>query len=156
MELFRTSKVTMMFLVSLLLVLPFSHGFLSPPIPISTLSHLSSSSLRVLRTPEAVFERASTQDLLDDLIDESVRLSARRPIMLQFEPSGAKIWRRWRGTIFSETWRNTIRNMLFASAVGVYFRLHPSMKARLAGFSILWQQLLGLTTFTLTFFLNVR
>ena len=37
----------------------------------------------VLTTPEAIIEQASTQKLLDVLIDESVRTSARRPIMMQ-------------------------------------------------------------------------
>jgi hypothetical protein len=41
----------------------------------------------VLTTPESIIEQASTQNLLDDLIDESVRTSARRPIMMQFDPS---------------------------------------------------------------------
>ena len=49
----------------------------------------SSSTARhmVLTTPESIIEQASTQNLLDDLIDESVRTSARRPIMMQFDPS---------------------------------------------------------------------
>jgi hypothetical protein len=41
----------------------------------------------VLTTPEAIIEQASTVTLLDDLIDESVRTSARKPIMMQFDPS---------------------------------------------------------------------
>jgi hypothetical protein len=41
----------------------------------------------VLTTPESIIEQASTITLLDDLIDESVRTSARRPIMMQFDPS---------------------------------------------------------------------
>ena len=45
----------------------------------------------VLTTPEAVIERASTVNLLDDLIDESVRTSARRPIMMQFDPSAGMV-----------------------------------------------------------------
>ena len=47
-----------------------------------------SSTVRqmVLTTPEAIIEQASTQNLLDNLIDESVRTSARRPIMMQFDP----------------------------------------------------------------------
>ena len=65
---------------------------------------ISSSQRMVLTTPEAIFEQASTTTLLDDLIDESVRTSARRPIMLQFDPSSGWIWKRWKGTIFSETW----------------------------------------------------
>lgn len=47
----------------------------------------SSTELHVLTTPEAIFEETSTQNLLDDLIDESVRTSARRPVMMQFDPS---------------------------------------------------------------------
>ena len=48
----------------------------------------SSSSLNmVLRTPEEIFEQTSTVNLLDDLLDESVRTSSRRPIIRQFDPS---------------------------------------------------------------------
>jgi hypothetical protein len=48
----------------------------------------SSTALHmVLTIPESVIEQASTVNLLDDLIDESVRTSARRPIMMQFDPS---------------------------------------------------------------------
>lgn len=37
----------------------------------------------VLTTPESIIEQASTEKLLDILIDESVRTSARKPIMMQ-------------------------------------------------------------------------
>ena len=48
----------------------------------------SSSSLNmVLRTPEEIFEQTSTVNLLDGLLDESVRTSSRRPIIRQFDPS---------------------------------------------------------------------
>ena len=48
----------------------------------------SSTALHmVVTTPEAIIEQASTVNLLDDLIDESVRTSARRPVMRQFDPS---------------------------------------------------------------------
>jgi hypothetical protein len=47
----------------------------------------------VLTTPESVFEQASTEILLDDLIDESVRTSARKPIMMQFDPSSGYVSR---------------------------------------------------------------
>jgi len=49
----------------------------------------------VLTTPESIIEEASTQNLLDDLIDESVRTSARRPIMMQFEPSSGWVSAWW-------------------------------------------------------------
>jgi hypothetical protein len=67
----------------------------------------------VLRTPESIIEQASTTTLLDDLIDESVRTSARRPIMMQFDPSSGWIWKRWKGTIFSETWDDCVSFLLF-------------------------------------------
>lgn len=54
---------------------------LSSPLPTSTALGM------VLSTPENIIEQASTIKLLDDLIDESVRTSARKPIMMQFQPT---------------------------------------------------------------------
>lgn len=52
----------------------------------------SSAVLRmVLTTPEAIIEQASTQKLLDVLLDESTRTTARRPIMMQFDPSSGAV-----------------------------------------------------------------
>jgi len=108
----------------------------------------------VLNTPESIIEKASTEILLDELIDESTRVSARRPIMLQFDPTGIRIWRRWRGTIFAETWSTCVRNMVIAMIIAAFYRCFPSYKSRLTGFNILWGQLLSVATFTLTFFVN--
>jgi hypothetical protein len=109
----------------------------------------------VLNTPESIIEQASTQYLLDYLIDESVRTSARRPIMMQFDPSSGWIWKRWKGTIFSETWDSCVAKMVYACLVFVLCRTYPStVKETLSGFHILWGQLLSVTTFTLTFFVN--
>ena len=74
---------------------------------------------------------------------------------MQFDPTGNELWRRWRGTVFAESWRSCIRNMALAGTIGIYFFLHPKMKSKLSGFAVLWAQLLSVTTFTLTFFLNV-
>mmetsp|Transcript_308 Transcript_308/g.508 ORF Transcript_308/g.508 Transcript_308/m.508 type:complete len:669 (+) Transcript_308:81-2087(+) len=118
----------------------------------------SSSSTRlgmVFTTPSSVIEQASTKILLDDLIDESVRTSARYPVMMQFDPSSGWIWRRWRGTVFSETWRTFVINMIYASIVCLIFKCYKTQFLQnLSGFNILWGQLLSVTTFTLTFFLN--
>lgn len=108
----------------------------------------------VLTTPESIIEQASTQNLLDDLIDESVRTSARSPIMMQFNPSSGWIWKRWRGTIFSETWQSCFKSMVYAVVVLLLFKRFPAAKQHLSGFNILWGQLLSVTTFTLTFFVN--
>jgi Bestrophin, RFP-TM, chloride channel len=108
----------------------------------------------VLTTPESIIEQASTINLLDDLIDESVRTSARRPIMMQFDPSSGWIWRRWTGTIFSETWTSCVRNMVYALCIFLIQRSYPCINKNLSGFGTLWGQLLSVTTFTLTFFVN--
>ena len=44
--------------------------------------------------------------------------------------------------------------MAYATAIFFLFRLMPQLKDNLQGFQILWGQLLSVTTFTLTFFLN--
>mmetsp|Transcript_16476 Transcript_16476/g.24316 ORF Transcript_16476/g.24316 Transcript_16476/m.24316 type:complete len:130 (-) Transcript_16476:3031-3420(-) len=52
----------------------------------------SSTGLQmVLTTPDTIIEQASTQKLLDDLIDESVRTTSRKPIMMQFDPTGSSV-----------------------------------------------------------------
>ena len=108
----------------------------------------------VLTTPEAIIEQASTTKLLDDLIDESVRTSARRPLMMQFDPSSGWIWKRWKGTVFSETWDACVYRMIYACIVFLICKSFPQTKELLSGFAILWGQLLSVTTFTLTFFVN--
>jgi hypothetical protein len=115
----------------------------------------SSTALQmVLSTPESIIEQVSTEKLLDILIDESVRTSSREPIMMQFNPRRGWIWRQWRGTVFSETWKSGLLNMALAIFCVFLYKLYPNLKDLLQGFSILWGQLLSVTTFTLTFFLN--
>lgn len=48
----------------------------------------------VLTTPESIIEQASTEKLIDILIDESVRTSARRPIMMQVRSDWCTDWHR--------------------------------------------------------------
>jgi hypothetical protein len=66
---------------------PAVHSSLFPKRGTQTVRHM------VLTTPESIIEQASTQKLLDDLIDESVRTVARKPIMLQFDPSSSFVSR---------------------------------------------------------------
>lgn len=110
--------------------------------------------LFVLTTPESIIEQASTTSLLDDLIDESIRTSARRPLIMQFDPSSGWIWKRWKGTVFSETWESCVSKMIYASIVFGFCATYPGIKTWLSGFNVLWGQLLSVTTFTLTFFVN--
>ena len=114
----------------------------------------STTALHVLTTPESIIEQASTVNLLDDLIDESVRTSARRPIMMQFDPSSGWIWRRWAGTVFAETWTSCVRNMVYAMIYYFIQSSYPNINSNLKGFGTLWAQLLSISTFTLTFFVN--
>lgn len=68
-----------------------THSTFSPGISrrhgVSGTKRRTSSLYMVLTTPIDIIEQASTVNLLDDLIDESVRTSARRPIIRQFDPS---------------------------------------------------------------------
>ena len=66
-----------------------------------------------------------------------------------------KIWKQWKGTVFSETWRTCVKNMLFALLITFVVKINKeAFTKNLAGFNVLWGQLLSVTTFTLTFFLN--
>jgi len=123
--------------------------------PFRSLAATTTSLNMVLTTPESLIEQASTERLLDDLIDENVRTSAKRPIMLQFDPKGTKIWKRWRGTVFSETLTPCFINMAFASIIALIYSTNPVYYSiKLKGFNVLWSQLLSVATFTLTFFVN--
>lgn len=115
----------------------------------------------VLTTPESIIEEAvmANQSLLDDLIDECVLLTARRPIILQFRPNPLWTWTQWRGTTFSETWTLVLQHICWATLV-TSFLLPTTTPATtqilksLQGFDELFTQLLSVTTFTLTFFLD--
>ncbi|CAB9496336.1 expressed unknown protein [Seminavis robusta] len=99
-------------------------------------------------------EHLSTVDMLDQILDECLRTSARRPIMVQFNPSSKFIWRQWKGTVFAETWKSGARHVVWAVFVYFLFWRYPQIKQLFSGFHILWGQLLSVTTFTLTFFVN--
>jgi len=131
-------------------------SFANSPLSLSAARKSSTTTAlhMVLSTPDSIIEQASTQKLLDTLLDESVRTQSRQPIMMQFNPKRTWIWRQWRGTVFSETWKSGLLNMALATFVVFLYGLYPSLKDNLQGFSILWGQLLSVTTFTLTFFLN--
>jgi hypothetical protein len=115
----------------------------------------------VLTTPESIIEEAvmANQSLLDDLIDECVLLTARRPIILQFRPNPLWTWTQWRGTTFSETWTLVLQHICWATMVTSFLlptmtsATTPTLKS-LQGFDELFTQLLSVTTFTLTFFLD--
>jgi hypothetical protein len=142
----------------------------------------------VLTSPyEAVIERAMAKSSgsgtdsfldnawLDNLIDESVRTSARKPLIRQFDPSSPWIWSQFYGTIWSATGRACVARMLYAALVysvlcilgngnGLTGGCPPTGQWRLCssllldtslqGLAILYEQLLSVTTITLTFFVQ--
>lgn len=103
---------------------------------------------------ESVLEQLSTLEKLDSILDECLRFSARRPIMVQFNPSSKFIWRQWKGTVFAETWKSVARMALWASFVYFVFLEFPFVKQAFTGFNSPWAQLCTVSTFTLTFYLN--
>lgn len=66
-----------------------------------------------------------------------------------------QIWKRWKGTVFSGTWKSCAQHMLLTAILFLTSKLYPeSVKFSFSKFHILWAQLLSVTTFTLTFFVN--
>ncbi|KAL7550581.1 hypothetical protein ACHAWF_015292 [Thalassiosira exigua] len=98
--------------------------------------------------------KTSSSMIIDNIIDECLRYSARRPIMRQFDPARRSIWKHWRGTVFSDTWTTAVRNSVWALGVFTLFRRYPMYSEFLDGFNKVWAELLAVTTFTLTFFVN--
>ena len=76
----------------------------------------SLTRLRVFKLePEEsiLMEQTSTKEILDGIIDDCLRTSGRRPIMIQFEPSSKAIWSHYRGTVFAETWKSCVQGILW-------------------------------------------
>ena len=103
---------------------------------------------------ESVLEQLSTKDIIDKILDECLLTQARRPIMKQFNPSGKYIWKQWTGTVFVETWKSMVRHALWCMLVYLVFLRYPRVKHFFSGLNFLYPQLLSITTFTLTFFVN--
>jgi hypothetical protein len=116
--------------------------------------HHARYRLLVARVPDAIMEQFSTRSLLDEILDESLRQSARRPLMMEFDPSSKAMWLHWRGTIFAETWRSTVKHMVWSLFVYLVLLTSPPAANFIGGFHVLWIQLLSVTTFTLSFFVN--
>ena len=70
---------------------------------------------------EAEQSKSSTKQIIDSILDECLRYSARRPIMIQFDPASRAIWRHWRGTVVAETYKPAAKMALWAVAVYVLF-----------------------------------
>ena len=98
-------------------------------------------------------QQASTQFIIDKILDECLRFSARKPIMRQFDPNRS-MWRRWKGTVIAETWKSAARRVLWACLVYVLLRKYPNISSSLDGSQRIWTELIAIVTFTLTFFVN--
>lgn len=97
---------------------------------------------------------AGTQQIIDNILDECTRFSARRPIMVQFDPESRSIWRHWRGTVLAETWKSAAKHAIWGIMVYMLLRKYSHIQGWLHGFERVWGELLAVTTFTLTFFVN--
>lgn len=54
----------------------------------------------------------------------------------------------------AETWKSAAKHAAWAVAVYALFRKYPLIRSWLQGFERVWGELLAVTTFTLTFFVN--
>jgi hypothetical protein len=103
---------------------------------------------------ESVYEQTSTEELLDVIIDESMRTSGRKPIIMEFDPASKAMWRNWKGTVIAQTWVSAVKHVIWAFAVYFLLKRYPQLGHFLRDFNTLWGQMLSVTTFTLTFFVN--
>eukprot|EP00903_Cladosiphon_okamuranus_P015493 g14304.t1 len=80
------------------------------------------------------------------------------PVIEQFVPTRAVLWKQWRGTILEETWPATLLNMTVALVVCVACqRLQvsfPRLAEQLHKIDLIWKIHMTLTTFILTFFVS--
>lgn len=95
---------------------PFRRGSnagqsISPPFSYGKLS----TRRRVFEVPVSETEQVSTQDLLDRLLDESLRMNARRHIMIQFDPSSKAVRQHDKcvSVFTSSLWRGLIIRVRF-------------------------------------------
>lgn len=113
-----------------------------------------SAQLDNIETSSQRSAAAGTQQIIDNILDECTRFSARRPIMVQFDPEARSIWRHWRGTVLAETWKSAAKHAIWGIMVYVLLRKYSHVQGWLQGFERVWGELLAVTTFTLTFFVN--
>ena len=74
--------------------------------------------------------------------------------MVQFDPESRSIWRHWRGTVLAETWKSAAKHAIWGIMVYMLLRKYSHIQGCLHGFERVWGELLAVTTFTLTFFVN--
>ena len=91
--------------------------------PVTGRRSIAKTQLRMVFTApeESVLEQLSALEKLDSILDECLRYSARRPIMVQFNPASKFIWRQWKGTVFTETWKSVARMAVWAGCVTFSF-----------------------------------
>ena len=92
----------------------------------------------------------------------------RAPIMVQYQPRAAWLWRQWKGTALVITWLPAFLQMTIGAllCLGIRSTAHATwpvgtvppasniIVSRLSCLSAMWNYQLTLTTFVVTFFLN--
>ncbi|CAM9708322.1 unnamed protein product, partial [Ectocarpus sp. 8 AP-2014] len=80
------------------------------------------------------------------------------PVIEQFVPTRAVLWRKWKGTMLEDTWEATVLNMGVALVVCVAYQglqvSCPRLSEQLFKIDIIWKIHMTLTTFILTFFVS--
>jgi hypothetical protein len=74
--------------------------------------------------------------------------------LLQFDPAAKSMWRHWRGTVLAETWVSAVKHFVWAIFVYLLMRRYSNLAVFWEGFDALWVQMVSISTFTLSFFVN--
>jgi hypothetical protein len=118
--------------------------------------------------PVDELEKTATDEEINEAINSVSGLLANANIIRPFKPNRWWLWGRWKGTIIQNALPWTLMNMGVSLALILLLRKYtyvdwaigelpkPSnpVFARLKVFDKLWQYMMTLTTFTLTFFFN--
>lgn len=156
-------------------LIPFTRGIPRTTRHIQTLRGGASFIKSSAPSPdlEADREEGASFAELDRSIDRSVALSSEKEVILQFQTNPSWILRQYAGTVIEITWRSCLLNMLFGAIVSYVVRFgfmghliaadwplftppiasHPVI-SRLSCVNVMWEYMVGLATFILTFFLG--
>ena len=150
---------SIIFLITIILLYSTSDAFSTTRgiVQSSKIRDASSSRLFVFDVPSSTLDQrfdieqsssrsAGTQQIIDNILDECTRYSARRPIMVQFDPEAKLIWRHWRGTVIAETWKSAAWHALWAVAVYIVLQKYPFITKWFKGFSTIWGELLAVVS----------
>ena len=118
--------------------------------------------------PVEELEKTATDEDIDEAINYITGLQANANIIRPYKPSRRWLWTRWKGTIIQHALPWAFMNMGVSLvcvfllrryttvnwAIGELPKMSHPVFARLSPFDKLWQYMMTIATFTLTFFFN--